>query len=92
MSPSLVTLIGDGSAASDVGPVVQINRRNPTERYRWTCPNGHIDFSPTNSHIWCKSCRRMFEAGHDDVDPEHYDIVDKKTGEKIPWSRVEIVE
>lgn len=35
--------------------------------------------------------KRQCEAG-DDVDPEHYELVDKQSGETIPWSAVEVVE
>lgn len=33
---------------------------------------------------------RQHEAG-DDVDPEHWHIVDKQTDEEIAWSAVEVV-
>lgn len=85
------TPIADGSAAADAREIIEIDRRVAVERYRYTCPNGHIDYSRTNSHIWCRGCLRMAEAGND-VDPEHYEIVDKKTGETIPWSRVKLTE
>lgn len=88
MTPPLVT---DGSAASDARARVVIDRTDDTQRWRYTCPNGHTDFAPTNSHVWCKGCRRQFEAGAD-VDPEHYYIIDKQTDEEIPWSAVEVVE
>jgi hypothetical protein len=33
----------------------------------------------------------MVEHGRD-VDPEHYALIDQKTGEEVPWTRVELVE
>lgn len=83
-------LIADGSAAADSRPIVEIDRSNDATRYRYTCPEGHVDWSPTNSHAWCYSCSRIAEQGHD-VDPEFYAVVDQKTGEKVSWTRVELV-
>lgn len=83
--------VADGSAATDTHPPVEIDRSIAAERWRYRCPNGHTDWSPTNSHLWCKGCRRQHEAG-DDVDPEHYELVDTRTGETIPWSAVRLVE
>lgn len=84
-------LLTDGSAAVDAGKPVRIDRTNPADRYRYVCPNGHVNWDRTNNHIWCRSCRRQCEAG-DDVDPEHYELLDKKTGERIDWSRVRLAE
>jgi hypothetical protein len=82
-------LIADGSAAADRKPIIEIDRSNDVERYRWTCPEGHVDWAPTNNHLWCSTCRRQYEHGRD-VDPEHYHVVDQQTGEEIPWTRVEL--
>ena len=82
-------LVGDGSAAADSLPIVEIDR--DAEPYRYACPNGHVQWDPTNSHIWCQSCRRQAENG-EDVDPEHWEIIDKKTGETIPWDAVRVIE
>lgn len=77
-------------ANTDGGPVV-IDRSNDAEKYRFVCPNGHIDWDKTNNHIWCRSCRRQAENGVD-VEPEHWKVHDKKTGESIPWKRIETIE
>ena len=82
-------LLADGSSPLDAHETVRIDRSTPTERYRYVCPNGHTDWDKTNNHIWCRSCRQQAENG-DDVHPEHWEIVDKKTDEEIPWSAVEI--
>lgn len=82
-------VLTDGSAQADVHRV-RIDRDDDVERLQYRCPNGHVNWSRTNSHIWCQSCARQSE--HDsDVDPEHWHIVDEKTGEEIAWSAVEVV-
>jgi len=82
--------VTDGSSPEDAERV-RIDRSNAAERYRFTCPNGHVNWDRTNNHIWCRQCRRAFEAGAD-CDPEHYELIDQTTGESIPWSSVELVE
>lgn len=83
------TLCTDGSALEDAQPRVVIDRSDEAERWRYRCPRGHVNWDRTNNHVWCQGCRRQAEAG-DDVDPEWYEIVDKRTGEEIPWSAVEV--
>ena len=70
-------------------PVV-IDRSGP-ERYRYTCPYGHTDWDRTNNHVWCRGCRRQNEAG-EDVDPEYYELLDRREDRIIPWSSVVIKE
>lgn len=79
----------DGSAAEDSHELVLVDRQN--QRYRWACPNGHFSWDRTNSHIWCKGCRRQAEAG-DGVDPEHYQIHDRKEDRYLPWSAVVLAD
>ncbi|MFC4549354.1 MULTISPECIES: hypothetical protein [Halorussus] len=67
---------------------VTISRTGPG-RYRYVCPNGHSDWDRTNNHIWCRGCRRQAENGVD-VNAEHWEIHDKKTGRTIPWSAIQI--
>jgi len=67
---------------------VTIDRTGP-DRYRYVCPNGHTNWDRTNNHIWCPECRRQAEHGAD-VEPEHWEIHDKKTGETIPWSAIQL--
>jgi len=83
-------LASDGSGPADAPRLRRIDRSDPAERYRYVCPNGHADWDKTNSHIWCRSCRHQCETG-DEIEPEHWEIYDKKTGETIPWSSVEVV-
>lgn len=81
--------MGDGSARADAPPVRV--RRHGAERYRWRCPRGHVDWDRTNSHVWCRSCRREAEQGAD-VDPEWHEIVDARANETIAWTRVDVIE
>jgi len=81
----------DGSAVEDAPDPVVIDRTDEVDRMRYTCPNGHTTWDRTNNHIWCRMCRRACEHG-EDVDPEHYELLDKATGETIPWSAVRLAE
>jgi hypothetical protein len=83
--------MADGSAETDAHDRVEIDRSNAAERWRYTCPRGHTRWSPTNSHAWCAGCRQENENGAD-VDPEHYELLDQKTGETIPYSAVDLAE
>ena len=60
------------------------------DRRRYRCPNGHADWDRTNSHIWCRSCSRHAEQG-EEIDAEHFAVVDKVTGERIAWDRITVV-
>lgn len=91
MSSDTREVAADGSAVTDRRETVRIDRSIPAERWRYICPEGHTDWFPTNNHVWCKGCRRAIEAGHDDLDAEYYEIVDKQSGEAIPWSAIELV-
>ena len=71
----------DGSALADAQRV-EIDLEDERDRWRFRCPNNHTTWSRTNNHIWCQGCSR---AG---VDPEHYEVVDKRSGEEVPWSAV----
>lgn len=67
--------------------MVTIDRDQTPDRWRYTCPNGHTDWDRTNHHIWCVACRRLNESGTD-VDPEHYELLDKQRNELIPFEQV----
>ena len=83
----------DGSSADDRPPSVRIDLDEPNDRWRYRCPNGHAgtSWSPTNGHIYCYACRRQMDTGAA-ITPEHYEILDTKTGEAVPWSAVELVD
>lgn len=70
---------------------VTIDRSIPRERWRYTCPQGCSDWLPTNNHILCRGCRNASMHANRDLSVEYYEIVDQKTGERIPWERVELV-
>ncbi|MDS0280328.1 hypothetical protein NDI85_21315 [Halomicroarcula sp. S1AR25-4] len=87
--------MADGSAVADAHDEVVIDRED--EPYRWRCPNGHTTWDRTNSHLWCPSCRRAMEQqGQWSImhvqSAEHWEIVDEKTGETIPYSAVRFAE
>jgi len=77
----------DGSSPKDAQPLVTIDLGDERSRWRYTCPRGHRNWERVNSHGWCEACAR--DLGHnDDADPEFWELIDAKTGTRIPWSRV----
>ncbi|MCU4799723.1 hypothetical protein OB920_05000 [Halobacteria archaeon HArc-gm2] len=32
------------------------------DRWRFTCPNGHRSWEPTNHHFWCSNCANAYGA------------------------------
>lgn len=82
------TLQADGSAVADSSPAVKIDLDNELVRWRYGCAHGHRDWNPTNGGVWCATCAR--NPGIED--PHHYELLDLKTRESIPWSSVELVE
>lgn len=78
------TVIADGSSERDAPARIVVERDDPTARWRLRCPNGHSDWTPTNSHIWCATCAQLH-----DVTPEYWEVLDTKTGETVPWSAVD---
>jgi hypothetical protein len=77
----------DGSSPADAAARVRIDWGDELDRWRYTCPQGHRDWEPTNSHAWCAACAQAI--GHNpDADPEFYELLDQRTGETVPWSRV----
>jgi len=79
------TLQSDGSAEADAGERVVIDRESTQDRWRYRCPNNHTRWAPTNSHVYCASCASVADSGEG---PEYWALLDTKTGERIPWSRV----
>ncbi|MFD1641459.1 hypothetical protein [Halohasta litorea] len=63
--------------------VVDIENRR--DRWRFTCPNGHRSWEPTNHHFWCQRCAR-----HREVDGVFYDLRDRKTGELLDRDKVRL--
>ena len=75
----------------EVTQKIEIDRSDPLDRYRFVCPNGHTTWDRTNCHGWCASCAAAAE--HDpDIDPEHWEILDKKSDRLIPYEMIEFVE
>ena len=61
------------------------------KRWRYRCPAGHQNWDHTNNHGWCPTCARAAEQGAD-LEPEFWELHDQKTGETVPWERIEWVE
>lgn len=68
------------------GDTLELDRADPDVRYRYVCPRGHAQWEGTNGHLWCRSCHRRGKSA------TWRHLRDKKTGRRIPWSRVEIVD
>lgn len=66
---------------------VTIDRSRTAVRYRWVCPNGHVDWDRTNDHTWCRGCKRAADRG-EDLDPEHHAVWDKKRDELVPYENI----
>lgn len=80
-----MSLATDGSSAEDARPRVRIDADSATDRWRFRCPHGHATWSPTNGGIWCQSCSR----DHGIRDPQHHEVLDTKTGQRVAWADVE---
>ena len=78
-------LRADGSSGEDARRRVVLDRSDPPTRWRFVCPNGHADWDPTNNHLWCATCAALHG-----VDPEYWELLDKKTGETVPWAVVDL--
>ena len=59
---------------------VEIELDDDADRWRFACPNGHRSWEPTNGHFWCAQCAQTLS---DDVDPEFYELHDRKTGDLL---------
>ena len=70
-------------AGADSDMHVTVRLTDHTDRWRFTCPNGHRSWEPTNSHFWCRQC-----ANHWDVDPEFYHLRDRKTGQLLAREQI----
>lgn len=81
---SVKQLLTDGSSARDAPEPVTIDVSSGSTQWRYGCPHGHTTVEPTNGGIWCRSCSRDVDVD----DPHYHSIVDKQSGEEIPWSAV----
>jgi 5-methylcytosine-specific restriction endonuclease McrA len=64
--------------------VVRIEDR--TDRWRFTCPNGHRSWEPTNHHFWCQQCAR-----HDGADGVFHELLDQTSGERYEREQVQLL-
>ncbi|GAA1280269.1 hypothetical protein GCM10009646_79130 [Streptomyces aureus] len=67
---------------------VHIDRSDAIDRFRFVCPAGHTTWERCNSHAWCAQCSKASQQGSD-VEPEFYEIWDKKTGDMIAYDAIE---
>ncbi|PSQ19577.1 hypothetical protein BRD00_01565 [Halobacteriales archaeon QS_8_69_26] len=62
---------------------IEIDADDELDRWRFTCPNGHTNWEPTNNHVWCATCSRLHE-----VDPGYDVLIDRKKDREVPWENV----
>lgn len=72
------------------GKRVRIDRTDAVDRYRFVCPAGHTSWDRTNSHGWCETCANAAKQGAD-VEPEFWEIYDKREDVLIPYERIDFV-
>lgn len=66
-------------ARAEAGTVrLTIDTSDAAQRWRYRCPAGHTQWTPTNYHWWCAACASSHDPDHE---PEFTELVDKKTGE-----------
>jgi len=66
---------------------VTVEIESRSDRWRFTCPNGHRSWEPTNHHFWCKQCARQ-----DGIDPVFQELRDRKSGRLIARANVRLVD
>lgn len=85
-------VLSDAEPSVPEAEIVEIDRSQFVDRHRYVCSEDrqHSDWDKTNNHIWCRGCRRQCDNG-DDVDPEKYELWDRRREKSIPWSHVRVV-
>lgn len=65
---------------------IHIDATNEIDRWRYTCPHGHTlgKISAYNASYYCPTCARS----HKIDTPTWTTIIDRRTGEEIPFSQV----
>ncbi|QGN05869.1 hypothetical protein Hrd1104_00225 [Halorhabdus sp. CBA1104] len=64
-----------------------IDLNDETDRWRYTCPNGHRQWEPTNHHFWCASCAR--QRGQEAT---FHALHDRKTDQELERIEVRLVD
>lgn len=77
----------DGKQGEEPHAKVVIDTSDDLDVWRFRCPNGHTSWEPTNGGIYCHSCSQVLSHTPDE-NPQHHTILDQRTGQEIPWSRV----
>ena len=63
------------------------------EPWRWVCPDCQsTDWDRTNNHAWCPTCQRRHEHGAAALDPEKYELLDRKRDQTIPYAAIRFEE
>lgn len=75
----------DGPRTHDV---VQINATQQ-DKWRYRCPRRHSDWHVINGVLLCRTCQRHANNGKQ-VDPNFREVLDTKTGDRIPRDRIRI--
>lgn len=64
---------------------IEIDTRYAAERWRYICPNGHIDWEPTAEGFVCAACTELHAT-----DGAFAMLRDRRSGERIPRDRVQV--
>jgi len=67
---------------------VTVNIEDRVDRWRFTCPNGHRSWEPTNHHFWCAKCARDAV----ETDGVFHALRDKRDGREIAREDVRLVD
>lgn len=73
---------GDGDVSDS--PLATVDLSDPADRWQYCCPEGHRDWRPTNSHIYCDTCAAQ------NLDADHWTIINKRTDTELQWSAVTV--
>ncbi|WP_435364551.1 hypothetical protein [Haloarchaeobius sp. DYHT-AS-18] len=65
---------------------VRVNVDDETDRWRWSCPNGHRNWEPTNHHFWCQTC-----SNQPDADAVFDELRDERTGDTYHRDELELM-
>ena len=68
---------------------IRIETDDATQRWRFRCPAGHVNWEATNQHFWCRECARSLDDGHE---PEFDELRDVKTGDLYRRSEIELTD
>jgi hypothetical protein len=70
-------------------PTIKLD--DETDRWRWTCPQGHRNWEPTNNHFWCQTCAQSAADHGEDVDPVFNELRDESDGETYGRDQLKLI-